>query len=334
MLHTLNIESLNGLWNIFCLSFWISLWSLSLGVLLVYILRWFLGDQLLLARLISYIMPWLLIFLVPGLIVAGLANNKLLAVTLLMPTIFICLTYAPLFLPNPSKSIAGLAPFKVMSYNVWRGNQKMSTVANVIRKELPDILLLQEVNPVPFDKLMGALGDLYSDSKLYFDYQQKMLQAVISRYPITPMDALPKKAKAQKVLIETPNGPITVFNIHPTKQAGWLRRHRQISSLLIEDIAVEDGPLILGGDFNTTDQTQTYRLVNRYLHNAHWEAGSGFGFTYPAPKSIVKRGVPIPPLVRVDHIFYSHHFISKSARTLKESGGSDHLPVVAELTMD
>jgi vancomycin resistance protein VanJ len=331
MLNNLNTITLRAFGGLFCLSFWLSLWFLGLAILLSYILRWLLGDQILPVRLISYLMPWLLILLVPGLIVARLAHKNLLVVILLAPTILICLTYAPLFFSTPNKCIAGLTPLKVMSYNVWRENENMSTVANVIHKESPDILLLQEVKPVRFVKLMGALNHLYSGSELYFDYQHKMLQAVISKYPVIPVDAFPRKALAQKVLLETPNGSITVFNIHPAKRAGWLRRHHQIQSLLIEDITVNDGPLIIGGDFDTTDQTQTYRLVNSYYNNAHWEAGYGFGFTYPAPKSIIKRGFPIPPLVRIDHIFYSHHFIPTSARTLKDSGGSDHLPVVAEL---
>lgn len=131
-------------------------------------------------------------------------------------------------------------------------------------------------------------------------------------------------------MIETPDGPITVFNIHPIKQSGWLRRYRQISALLAEDITTTDGPLILGGDFNTTDQTQTYRMVNKHLRNAHREAGCGFGFTYPASKFIFKGKALIPPLVRIDHLFYNDRLVPQKARTLKESGGSDHFPVVAE----
>jgi vancomycin resistance protein VanJ len=331
MLNKLNIISMKTFGGLFCLGFWLSLWFLGLAVLLSYILRWVLGDQILPVRLISYMMPWLLILLVPGLIMATLAHKNLLVIILLAPTVFICLTYAPLFLSTPNKSIAGLTPLKVMSYNVWRENENMSTVANVIHKELPDILLLQEVKPERFEKLMDELNKLYSGSEPHFDYQHKMLQAVVSKYPITQVDAFPGKAQAQKVLVETPNGSIIIFNVHPAKKVGWLRRHHQVQSLLIKDITINDGPLIMGGDFNTTDQTQTYRLVNSYYQNAHWEAGYGFGFTYPAPKSISRRGVSIPPIIRIDHIFYSHHFIPTSARTLKDSGGSDHLPVVAEL---
>ena len=203
-------------------------------------------------------------------------------------------------------------------------------MAEVILKEQPDILLLQELKSVSVDRLIGALVNLYSDANLHFIYEPKLSQGIISRYPMTSMGAFRNKGHAQKVLIETPDGTITVYNVHPAKQSGWLRRYRQISALLAEDIGRSAGPLILGGDFNTTDQTQTYRMVNRHLRNAHWEAGRGFGFTYPSSKFIFRGKVLIPALVRIDHIFYNDYFVTQRARTLKESGGSDHFPVVAE----
>jgi endonuclease/exonuclease/phosphatase family metal-dependent hydrolase len=40
---------------------------------------------------------------------------------------------------------------------------------------------------------------------------------------------------------------------------------------------------------------------------------------------------PVPALIRIDHIFHSSHFTALNAHMLNDSGGSDHLPVVAEL---
>jgi endonuclease/exonuclease/phosphatase family metal-dependent hydrolase len=36
-------------------------------------------------------------------------------------------------------------------------------------------------------------------------------------------------------------------------------------------------------------------------------------------------------MIRIDHIFYSRHFLARRAYTGANSGGSDHFPVVAEL---
>ena len=208
----------------------------------------------------------------------------------------------------------------------------MASAAKVIRKEQPDILLLQEVKSYRIKTLVDELRDLYSDTKLKLIHDPEILQAVISRYPLKPLEASPQKGRSQKVLVETPYGRIIVINIH-TYIWGWIRRHQQMTRLIKEDVTLTNDPIILGGDFNTSDQSQTYRLVNQYLKNAHWEAGCGFGFTYPSSSFRFKRKFSIPALIRIDHIFYSAHFIPRSARTLNESGGSDHLPVVAEFVL-
>ena len=122
-----------------------------------------------------------------------------------------------------------------------------------------------------------------------------------------------------------------VINVHPDFR-GYQREYQQLSRLLAEDIIPANGPVILGGDFNTTHQTQIYRLVNQHLQNAHWEAGWGFGFTFPFPVRRIRGKYPLLPLVRIDHIFYNDYFFAHNAGTLTESGGSDHLPVVAEFS--
>ena len=325
------IAVLEGLFSAIRTAFWLGLWLFGLGVLWIYLLRWWPGDRLWPVRLLNYMIPWLLIPLVLALIAAGLARRHWLVAVLAIPTLFISLTQAPLFFPRLCPALGNGETFKVLSYNVGRRNRDVTAMAALIRHEQPDILLLQELRRDRVEALINTLDDLYPDAELHFTYDPYTLQAVASRYPLIPLAMMPEKGRAQKVLLETPNGPVTVINIHP-RSLGWQRRHKQMSTLLAEDIIPTDGPVILGGDFNTTDQTQTYRLVNQHLQNAHWEAGWGFGFTFPFLVPHIRGKYPLPQLVRIDHIFYSDHFFAHNAGTLTESGGSDHLPVVAEFS--
>jgi endonuclease/exonuclease/phosphatase (EEP) superfamily protein YafD len=198
---------------------------------------------------------------------------------------------------------AGLAgqgvQLKVMSFNVWSENSSLLPAAKLIRKKDLDILLLQEV---------------------------------VSRYPITPLMVSRKLGLTQAVRVDTAAGAITVFNVHP-QRGNWKRRHWQMTTLLQEHLLPTPGPVLLGGDFNTTDRSQTYRMLSRQLRNAHWEAGRGFGFTYPANLHAWGEFLPAWPLVRIDHIFYNRYFQAVSAETLRESCGSDHLPVMANLML-
>ena len=75
-------------------------WMVGLGSLTSLTLRWWSGDHFLLARLGSYFLPWMLVLLVPGFILAALLQRRWLAVSLLLPALIIIYLYAPLFSPG------------------------------------------------------------------------------------------------------------------------------------------------------------------------------------------------------------------------------------------
>ena len=326
------IQPIKLVWKINSHLFFLALWFFSLGVLITYLLRWWPGDRLLTVRLMNYSMAWLMIALLPSLVIALLARRRWLALSLAGSILLISLNYAPLFLPRPNLALAAAEPMRVMSYNVWRRNRDAAHAVELIKQQQPDLLLLQELNRSQAQKLLPALADLYGEATLYLAYEPTIEQAVISRYPLIPLESSREKGKAQKVLVEMPAGLVTVWNVHTTSHRGWRWRHNEVAKLISEDIATAEGAIILGGDFNTTDQTETYRLIDQYLDNAHWEAGWGFGFSFPSPNHPIRGPLEVPSLVRIDHIFYSADFIARSAATLSDPGGSDHFPIVATLS--
>jgi endonuclease/exonuclease/phosphatase (EEP) superfamily protein YafD len=312
--------------------FWLVVWLMGLGLILIYPLRWFSGDSLKPVRMISYITPWLLVISLPFLIIAGMSRRKWLSAILATATLANILSFAPLFLPRHS-ALASADDFslKIMSYNM-HGIPKVDGVLEVIRQEKPDILLIQECSPALAAPSFHGLDDLYPAS--YVD-QKGFGQAILSRYPLKQMGAESDTGRTLKVLIQTPVGPIAVWNTHPIPPflVPPQKYDAQISALAAE-ISKATGPLIVGGDFNATDQTEAYRKIHRDLEDAYREAGKGFGFTYPAPPyTFMDMHLQTGPLWRIDHIFHSSHFIATSARTLTSAGGSDHFPIVVELSM-
>ncbi len=310
---------------------WLAWWVLGLFLLAGLVLRWWTGDQFFVARYTGYLMPWLLLLLLPGALWAGLINYRWLMTLLLFPTVIIVANYAPLFWSRPGTSDPAVREFRVLSYNTWSKNFDTVRIAGVVKAQKPDILFLQEVKPDIFESLKKHLQNLYDGHPVYFAYEPQLLLAVVSRYPADSSNVLKGKGRVQKVVLSSPSGPISVFNVHMLRRGGWSARYRKVASLLREDIILETGPVILAGDFNTTDQAETYKHISKVLKNAHWEAGYGFGFSFPSSVIKVFGLVSVPSLIRIDHIFFNNHFWSIQAGTIKDSGGSDHFPVMAVL---
>jgi len=313
--------------------FWLVLWLTGLCLILLYPLRWLFGDSLRPVRMISYITPWLLIPSLPMLIIAGMRRRTWLSIVLATATLANILTFAHLFLPRQQAvpSPDGLT-LKIMSYNL-HGILGIDGIVEVIRREKPDVLLLQECSPALASPSFHGLDDLYPE--LYVDADSKDTgQAIFSRYPLKQISVEFDTGRTQKVMIEMPSGSIAIWNTHPIPPflVPPQKYDAQISALAAE-ISKATGPLIVGGDFNATDQSEAYRKIHRYLEDAFGEAGQGFGFTYPAPPyTFMDMNLQTGPLWRIDYIFHSPDFMVTSARTLTNAGGSDHFPILVEVS--
>jgi endonuclease/exonuclease/phosphatase (EEP) superfamily protein YafD len=85
------------------------------------------------------------------------------------------------------------------------------------------------------------------------------------------------------------------------------------------------------GDFNTTDQSEAYAILQQTLQDAHRQAGWGFGHTFPS-EQLSWHGIPIPGhQVRIDMVWYTADFVALTAAVSERHGESDHSPVVAQL---
>jgi len=99
------------------------------------------------------------------------------------------------------------------------------------------------------------------------------------------------------------------------------RRRAEQARRLRRMIARETDPVIVVGDFNATRHHWVYRHIADGLRDAHREAGTGLGGTFPADR----------PLVRIDHVLVSDHWQVVTTRVSRYHALSDHRPVVTQL---
>ena len=106
---------------------------------------------------------------------------------------------------------------------------------------------------------------------------------------------------------------------------------QQLVETLVTDFSHRDGPVVVVGDFNSTDQSDVYALMQEHLTDVYRASGWGFGHTFPAYDGSF-RGIPIFPLqMRLDMVFVSEDFRAVRAWVSRTYGESDHRPVLAEL---
>lgn len=264
-------------------------------------------------------------------------------IALLAPAIvaFVVL-YGPLIVPRSLAAEGGGnpgAPLRVATYNTLSIRSNPARVVDAVAALDADLVGLQELGPRHADLLAGRLGADYPYQSLH-----PLLPVhgvgLLSRHPIREAEVirlLPESMLSLRAVVEIDGSPVTVFVTHPSPPVNAFspltydstRRDREIGVLLADHLDGIAGPLIVVGDFNMTDQSDTYRAVDARLDDAFRAAGRGMGFTYPATLKGALRIVG--GLVRIDYIWHNAHFTALDAWPGPDGGTSDHRPVVAEL---
>jgi vancomycin resistance protein VanJ len=307
-------------------------WVFATGLAAWNLARLYPGDRWLPVRLGNYFAPWLFMALAPTLLVALMARRLWLIRLVLLLGLVFAVRYWPVLIPHLSllRAKANDSELRVMTFNVSYANRDSAAVASLIRAESPDIIAAQELTQNLAILLQAELWPEYP----YFQFDNSRgLTGLISRYPLRAQSTPSVLRHTQRAVAETPAGPVTVWDVHLStalSQRGW-KSQKEMAVAIAEQIEREEGPLIILGDFNTTDQTENYRLIADRLTDTHWAIGHGFGFTFPDTQRYVDGSPILRPVVRIDHILVSEHFSPRETRVAPYGYGSDHRPVVATL---
>lgn len=251
--------------------------------------------------------------------------------------------YGPLFLPQADPALARTdARLTVMTFNLGMDGVHLEQFAAAIEGEGADIVALQEVSPNIAYWLEAELRDHYPYAVLHPDLSATGL---LSRLPILESEWFQPAGTgtpAIHAVLQVHDVITHVLVAHPAPPGvAWTSALRLPAGLDVEanqrqiaDIARRaaglEGPVIVLGDLNMTDQTRAYAQLSGIMKDAFREAGWGFGFTFPRGRRIGP--FPIPgPLARLDYVFHSDDLYAEWARVNCKTQ-SDHCYLTAELT--
>jgi endonuclease/exonuclease/phosphatase (EEP) superfamily protein YafD len=281
-----------------------------------------------------------------------------------LPWLIFAWLYGALFIPRlplvPAAPPPDAPVLRVMTHNVLAASRPADDLVQTVMDANPDVLLVQELTPSLARALDGALAAGYPYRRLHPGGWTGM--GLWSRYPLVSeevWDGSILGAHWQHAVLDVGGRRLHVVNLHLTSpRARWRpigaspvppipletseslqRRNVEVGRLVPRLRTLAAGPeaALVAGDFNLTDQTPEYDALRQAgFGDAFRSAGWGFGTTFPVGRIVHLRGrsLPIPvPLVRIDYILYSPAITIQRAAVWPTSGGSDHLPVVADLTL-
>jgi endonuclease/exonuclease/phosphatase family metal-dependent hydrolase len=310
--------------------------------------RWWASAALLYLPRIGFGLP--LPFIVVLLL---LSRRRWLLLSQLLALLLLLFPLMGLRLPGAPSPHDGGFHMRVVSYNIATGPHGPEPILEELRGTDADVILLQETDRNLYQALTAGLAGYQVHTWGQF--------LIASRFPVDETIEPPNishrgKPRSPRFVyyrITTPAGPLQIFNVHPISprealtelrgeglrnelESGRLLRGTasdkvmdntelrvQQLEMISEDAHRSPAPVIVAGDTNMP--TLSWALAHWFgdYRDAFSEAGSGFGYTFPAPRH---------PWMRIDRVLADPRFRVVGCHVI-QSPASDHFPLVADLEL-
>lgn len=313
--------------------------------LVALLLHWFVGERWVGITLMNDNLELLLIPSLALLPLSLVRRKGWPSRLLIVPVVTFLVSYGPLFLPQNITVPPDAQPLKLLTYNMQAEEDLLDPMVQVIRDSGADIVALQEMSGKMAALLDESVADLYPYRALHPMTSPYHGRGILSRYPITDDHAWPEEypipVRLQRVQVDVDGTTITLYNMHaapsvPIFDGGYDVGPRKQQLTDLADMAEkESGPVLMMGDFNTTDMDENYTRLTANFADTFREVGWGLGFTNPDWQHDNPRRGPsfMPMYQRIDYVFHNASFTPVEARVGSSSGGSDHRPLYVVLAL-
>lgn len=209
-----------------------------------------------------------------------------------------------------------------------------------------DVVVFQETPNSLLDEGFPTLTETYTYVPQSDLRREGLRKSLLTRYPTQPAE---QNEIYQRVVIEFEGQQIALYNVHFAwpfldeprfdidTGSGWLNlllkydeadRNDQLEAFL-DVIEAEELPYIVAGDFNTSQHSIIYSALAVEMEDSYRVASSGLGATWPTDRY----GPLVPPLLRIDYVWYDDDAFQAVRSEVGPEFGSDHLPLFAQLEL-
>jgi endonuclease/exonuclease/phosphatase (EEP) superfamily protein YafD len=247
--------------------------------------------------------------------------------------------YGPFFLPSLHlAAVHANSALTAMTFNLGPDQPHPEWLVSAIEDENAGIVAVQELKLSTAELIRQRLGGRYPQMVLEPSVGSVGL---MSRYPILKshwFQPAEEGRLALYALLDVNGTEMHVLVLHPRPPVlSWYRDTRLLVGLddtepqrQVIDVAWRaddlEGPVLVMGDLNLSDQTRAYARLSRVLKDTWREVGWGFGFTFPRGLQVDQVLIP-GPWVRIDYVFHSPDIRANGARVACRDG-SDHCYLV------
>jgi endonuclease/exonuclease/phosphatase (EEP) superfamily protein YafD len=232
--------------------------------------------------------------------------------------------------PLPSW-VASAPRLGLLDANVYDGNLSMSGYSAQIRSDRPELVTMEEANPLDFAQLeqSGAFDRL--PYRYEVDRFDPWAFVVASRFPLraTRVVSLFGRPLVVQTTLELPSGSLELWVVHtvaplPSSWTQWSAQLAEIAGLLARRRTQR---LLVVGDFNATWGNKGFRaILGTGMSDGAAARGDPFEMTWS------QQMPPLPPFARIDHVLAASDVSVLSIRT-GTGVGSDHRDVMATVAV-
>lgn len=215
---------------------------------------------------------------------------------------------------------------RLMTFNIYRFNERFAEFESFVRDERPDVIFLQELTPA-WARNIGGLSDLYPH-RLVAAMENYSGAAILSRFPLRrERDVWDERINLRLLMaqVKINQGWLNLATTH--LRAPWTPAHLTQQEQQVEKVASvlagESCPMVLAGDFNATPWSRIMEMIQaatKLQKTAAWPAA-----TFPHWGG----GLGIP----IDSFLFSNSLVIDRLGA-GPSFGSDHRSLLAALYLN
>ncbi len=197
----------------------------------------------------------------------------------------------------------------------------------------PDLVALQEVQPEMMSELEERLGNEYPYSLMgtQNDY------GTTAVFTFTDAYVLDLQADRPAVIVKTKidDQEVTFVSVHLLAYNLWWTKLKDIPATVMErtfnqnrqanmvlgESRIQKGIVVIGCDCNSYETSSSYRILSSRLKNSAREVMGGWRRCFAWNETIY--------LQHIDYVWYRGAINPVNVFKITDSGGSDHLPVLA-----